>query len=390
MSSQQNKITDRKYLVPFVLITLLIFLWRFARAILDVLNKHFQNALHISITHSSLIQVTTYLGYFLMAIPAGIFINRYGYRRGVVFGLILFGAGSLMFIPGAAMGSFYAFLLCLFIIGCGLTCLETAANPYVTVLGEADTATSRLNLAQSLNGLGWIVGPLVGGLIVFGEDGSVALPYAVIGVAVLVIAAVFSRMKLPEIVEETTTQTQGQGRLMRSTAFVFGLVALFCYVAAQTGVNSFFVNYATEVSAISNTQAALLLSFGGMGLFLVGRLLGSWLMKYIRAGRLLLLCAVGATLCMVFVIYGGIIGLVALILTYLFESIMFPTIFAMALQGLNALATKRGSSYLIMMIVGGAVAPKAMGYLGETNMAIGFIVPLVCYLVIGAYAKRIG
>ena len=176
---------------------------------------------------------------------------------------------------------------------------------------------------------------------------------------------------------------------MRSTAFVFGLVALFCYVAAQTGVGSFFLNYATEVSAISDTQAALLLSFG-MGLFFVGRLLGSWMMKYIRAGRLLFLCAVGATLCMVFVIYGGIIGLVALILTYLFESIMFPTIFAMALQGLNALATKRGSSYLIMMIVGGAVAPKAMGYLGETNMAIGFIVPLVCYLVIGAYAKRIG
>ena len=148
MSSQQNKITDRKYLVPFVLITLLFFLWGFARAILDVLNKHFQNALHISITHSSLIQVTTYLGYFLMAIPAGIFINRYGYRRGVVFGLILFGAGSLMFIPGAAMGSFYAFLLCLFIIGCGLVLLETAANQYVTELGAKETTTSRLNIYQ--------------------------------------------------------------------------------------------------------------------------------------------------------------------------------------------------------------------------------------------------
>ena len=141
---------------------------------------------------------------------------------------------------------------------------------------------------------------------------------------------------------------------------------------------------------MNKSQAALLLSFGGMGLFLVGRLLGSWLMKYIRAGRLLLLCAIGATLCMLFVIYGSTIGLVALILTYLFESIMFPTIFAMALQGLNSFATKRGSSYLIMMIVGGAIAPLAMGYLGETNMAIGFIVPLVCYLIIGAYAKRIG
>ena len=132
MQTKQQTITDKKYLVPFILITSLFFLWGFARAILDVLNKHFQHALHISITHSALIQVTTYLGYFLMAIPAGFFINRYGYRRGVVFGLLLFGLGSLLFIPGAAAGSFYAFLGCLFIIGCGLVFLETAANPYVT------------------------------------------------------------------------------------------------------------------------------------------------------------------------------------------------------------------------------------------------------------------
>ena len=202
MPSQQNKITDRKYLVPFVLITLLFFLWGFARAILDVLNKHFQNALHISITHSSLIQVTTYLGYFLMAIPAGIFINRYGYRRGVVFGLILFGAGSLMFIPGAAMGSFYAFLLCLFIIGCGLVFLETAANPYVTELGAKETATSRLNLSQSFNGLGSLFATFCIGQFLFNntdEGGNVAVPYTILGILVLVIALVFSRVHLPEI-----------------------------------------------------------------------------------------------------------------------------------------------------------------------------------------------
>ena len=174
MSTEQKKITDRKYFVPFVLITSLFFLWGFARAILDVLNKHFQNALHISITHSSLIQVTTYLGYFLMAIPAGIFINRYGYRRGVVFGLILFGAGSLLFIPGAAMGSFSAFLLCLFIIGCGLVFLETAANPYVTELGAKETATSRLNLSQSFNGLGSLFATFCVGQFLFNntEEGS--------------------------------------------------------------------------------------------------------------------------------------------------------------------------------------------------------------------------
>ena len=211
MPSQQNKITDRKYLVPFVLITLLFFLWGFARAILDVLNKHFQNALHISITHSSLIQVTTYLGYFLMAIPAGIFINRYGYRRGVVFGLILFGAGSLMFIPGAAMGSFYAFLLCLFIIGCGLVFLETAANPYVTELGAKETATSRLNLSQSFNGLGSLFATFCIGQFLFNntdEGGNVAVPYTILGILVLVIALVFSRVHLPEIKHEETEEDQ--------------------------------------------------------------------------------------------------------------------------------------------------------------------------------------
>ena len=214
MSNQQNKITDRKYLVPFVLITLLFFLWGFARAILDVLNKHFQNALHISITHSSLIQVTTYLGYFLMAIPAGIFINRYGYRRGVVFGLILFGAGSLMFIPGAAMGSFYAFLLCLFIIGCGLVFLETAANPYVTELGAKETATSRLNLSQSFNGLGSLFATFCIGQFLFNntdEGGNVAVPYTILGILVLVIALVFSRVHLPEIKHEETEEDQADG-----------------------------------------------------------------------------------------------------------------------------------------------------------------------------------
>ena len=154
--TENHSVSDKKYLVPFILITSLFFLWGFARAILDVLNKHFQNALHISITQSAMIQVTTYLGYFLMAIPAGIFINKYGYRRGVVFGLLLFGLGAIFFIPGASIGSFSAFLFCLFVIGCGLVFLETAANPYVTELGAKETATSRLNLSQSFNGLGSI------------------------------------------------------------------------------------------------------------------------------------------------------------------------------------------------------------------------------------------
>lgn len=385
-----KSIVTRKYLIPFALVASLFFCWGFAHSILDVLNKHFQNMLEISKTRSALVQAMVYGGYFIMAIPAGVIIRNWGYKAGVITGLILYGIGALLFVPGERMMSFEFFLLCLFIIGCGLTCLETAANPYVTVLGEPDTAASRLNLAQSLNGLGWIVGPLAGGLIIFGDLGSVALPYAAIGIAVLIIAIIFSRMQLPEIVENTVSEKAGIDKLSKSVSFLFGLVALFAYVAAQTGVNSFFINYVTEVSStITNQQAALMLSFGGMGLFLIGRLIGTWLMNYLPAPRLLLICALGATLCMIGVIYGGTIGLISLIVTYLFESIMFPTIFALALQGLSSSATKCGSSYLIMTIVGGAIAPILMGYIGETNMAIGFIIPLVCYIVVAIYAKKI-
>lgn len=389
-----KNIVSKQFLLPFVLIASLFFFWGFAHSILDILNKHYQDALVISKTRSALVQAMVYGGYFIMAIPAGAIIRKWGYRAGVLTGLILYGIGALLFIPGEMIMSFNFFLVCLFVIGCGLTCLETASNPYIAVLGDEETSASRLNLAQSLNGLGWIVGPLVGGLLVFrgadGNSGSVALPYTIIGIAVLLIAIVISRVKLPEIKEDTVDITSGES-LFHSHTFVFGLVAIFFYVAAQTGINSFFINYVTESQpSVSSRDAALMLSFGGMGLFFVGRLLGSWGMSYIKAGALLLLCALGASACMLVVILGsGIIAVSALVMTYLCESIMFPTIFALALRGLDASNTKRGSSYLIMGIVGGAIAPMLMGVLGETDMAIGFIIPLVCFIVITAFAVHV-
>lgn len=389
-----KNIVSKQFLLPFVLIASLFFFWGFAHSILDILNKHYQDALVISKTRSALVQAMVYGGYFIMAIPAGAIIRKWGYRAGVLTGLILYGIGALLFIPGEMIMSFNFFLVCLFVIGCGLTCLETASNPYIAVLGDEETSASRLNLAQSLNGLGWIVGPLVGGLLVFrgadGNSGSVALPYTIIGIAVLLIAIVISRVKLPEIKEDTVDITSGES-LFHSRTFVFGLVAIFFYVAAQTGINSFFINYVTESQpSVSSRDAALMLSFGGMGLFFVGRLLGSWGMGYIKAGALLLLCALGASACMLVVILGsGIIAVSALVMTYLCESIMFPTIFALALRGLDASNTKRGSSYLIMGIVGGAIAPMLMGVLGETDMAIGFIIPLVCFIVITAFALHL-
>lgn len=392
-----SKIVDKKYLFSFALVASLFFFWGFAHSILDILNKHFQDALVISKWRSALVQAMVYGGYFIMALPAGAIIRKWGYKVGVITGLMLYGIGALLFIPGESLMSFEFFLACLFVIGCGLTCLETAANPYVAVLGDEATAPSRLNLAQSLNGLGWIVGPLVGGLVVFsGEDGnsgSVSLPYAVIGVIVLIVAFVFSRIQLPEIVEQQQTPiyNKAEPSLWHSSVFVFGLVALFFYVAAQTGINSFFINYVTEkVPTVSSRTAALLLSFGGMGLFFVGRLLGSWLMNRIQAGKVLLACAIGGILCMAYVILGsGISALVALVLTYLCEATMFPTIFALSLNGLGVNETKRGSSFLIMSIVGGAIAPVLMGVIGETNMAIGFIIPLICFIVIALFACKL-
>lgn len=386
----------KNYLWPFVLVTSLFFLWGLAHSILDVLNKHFQETMEgVGKTESALVQAVMYGGYFVMALPAGQIIKRYGYRAGVITGLLLYGIGALLFIPGGQLLSFPFFLFSLFVIGCGLTCLETSANPYVTVLGDAEGAARRINLSQSFNGLGWIVGPLIGGHFAFAvgaDKGSIAIPYAIIGVVVLCVALVFAQVKLPEVQADGVAQTESAhatDSLWQHRIFVYGLIALFLYVAAQTGINSFFINYVTEHASVSNVNASLLLGFGGMGLFMVGRMGGSWLMLRVRAERVLLYCAVGATLAMAVLLSGaGVAGVAAFMLCYLCESIMFPTIFALALKGVGQ-HTKRASSFLIMSIVGGAIAPVLMGLIADhASMAMAFIVPLCCFVVIAAYAAR--
>lgn len=386
----------KNYLWPFVLVTSLFFLWGLAHSILDVLNKHFQETMDgVGKTESALVQAVMYGGYFVMALPAGQIIKRYGYRAGVITGLLLYGIGALLFIPGGQLLSFPFFLFSLFVIGCGLTCLETSANPYVTVLGNAEGAARRINLSQSFNGLGWIVGPLIGGHFAFAvgaDKGSIAIPYAIIGVVVLCVALVFAQVKLPEVQADGVAQTEAAhatDSLWQHRNFVYGLIALFLYVAAQTGINSFFINYVTEHASVSNVNASLLLGFGGMGLFMAGRMGGSWLMLRVRAERVLLYCAVGATLAMAVLLSGaGVAGVAAFMLCYLCESIMFPTIFALALKGVGQ-HTKRASSFLIMSIVGGAIAPVLMGLIADhASMAMAFIVPLCCFVVIAAYAAR--
>lgn len=381
------------YLVPFILVTTLFFLWGFAHSILDVLNKHFQDAFTMNKTRSALVQAVVYGGYFIMALPAGRIIRRFGYRTGVSTGLLLYGIGALMFIPGSYINSFEFFLLSLFIIGCGLTCLETAANPYVTVLGPSDSAERRINISQSFNGLGWILGPLVGGLCVLGDNSNIALPYAVIGVVVLLVFFVFLRLPLPEIEsseqgDDALQQRARRTRLFSHPHFLFGLTALFCYVAAQTGINSFFINYADESAGVPKEEAAMWLGLLGMGLFMAGRMVGSYLMKYLSPERLLAYFGVGASLSMlVIMLVSGRTGFYFFFLCFLCESIMFPTIFALAIRGLGE-HTKTASSLLIMCIVGGAVAPIIMGAIADYshNMALSFVIPLICFVIICCYA----
>ena len=389
-------LTNRQYFVPFALITSLFFLWGFARAILDLLNKHFQNALDISITQSSLIQVTTYLGYFITAIPAGWFINRHGYRLGVVMGLLLFGFGALLFIPLSALHSFYTFLIALFIIGCGLVFLETSANPYVTELGAKETATSRLNFSQSFNGLGSLFATFIVGQFLFGGsvgEEEIAVPYTILGILVLLIALVFSRVQLPEIKHAASSDDEVKGtRIMKlfryHPMFVFGLFALLAYEVSEISINSYFINFMTGEGYMTDRTASVILTIA-LGFFMVGRFVGSWLMQYVRAEKLLLLCAAGSVGSMVVVLLGlGKISMVALIANYLFEAIMFPTIFSLALNGLGNL--KKSAASLLMMTPIGGCGFLLMGIIADaSNLIAPFIIPFFGYFVVLLFASEL-
>lgn len=394
----------KSYLIPFVLITSLFLLWGFAHGLLDVLNKHFQGVFTMTKAESGLVQFSTYIAYFLMALPAGAFMRRYGYKRGIILGLLLFAGGAFAFIPAAWLHSAVPFLIALFVIACGLCILETAANPYSTVLGPAESAARRLNLSQSFNGLGWILGPLVGGWLIFGapegDQFALAKPYILVGTVVLLVALWFVFTRLPEVKENSeealapdrTSLEEGGApaiSIWRHPQFARAVVAQFCYCAAQTGIFSFFINYVTEADPeITNIEASRILAFGGMALFMVGRLSGSFTMRWLAPGRLLTGFALANAICMALVVVSvGPLSLYALYLSFFFMSIMFPTIFALGLEGMGGY-TKKASSYIVMGVAGGAFSPVLMGYIGETNMAVGFVVPLAAFLYILYFAIR--
>jgi FHS family L-fucose permease-like MFS transporter len=418
------------YLVPFILVTSLFFLWGFAHSLLDVLNKHFQNILHVSKAQSGLVQAAVYGGYFLMAIPAGMIMKKFGYKKGIIFGLLVYALGAFLFYPAVNIQEFWAFLLALFIIALGLTCLETAANPYSTVLGAKEYSAQRLTLSQSFNGVGWILGPLVGSVVLLGvtdpnkdQFASLAIPYVTIGFIVLALALVFTRIKMPEINEEEAEQAElssiensdsetNQKSLFQHKHFKWAIASQFFYVAAQTGINSFFINYVFDVFKAMETQAVvgntfliwllqlingtteinegmydatagLILAFGAMGLFTVGRFAGSALLSKYKPNKLLAFYALACILLTILVIMGvGAVSIIALCLIYFFMSIMFPVNFALGLRNLGN-HTKRASSFLVMAIVGGAIFPALMGYIADiSTMQIGFVIPLICFIVV--------
>ncbi|WP_343702648.1 L-fucose:H+ symporter permease [Chitinophaga sp.] len=392
----------QKYLFPFILVTSLFFMWGLAYGLLDVLNKHFQEALSIDKARSTLLQAAYFGAYFIMALPAGYFMKKYSYKSGIIFGLLLYAAGAALFYPSAHFANFNFFLLALFVLASGLTFLETAANPYVTVLGDKARSEFRLNLSQCFNGLGSFLGPLIASRLFFGEEGegagassdlsSVQLVYIVMAAVVLFIAFLFYRTRLPEIsvAEEGAAAKGGTGKgLFAHRHFVWGVVAQFFYVAAQVGVGALFINYVTEYwEGATSAKGSAMLGVS-LGLFTVGRFVGTALMRKIAPNTLLTIYAlINTALCALVMSGQGAVSVYGLMAIFFFMSIMFPTIFALAVKGLGD-HTKEGSSYQIMAIVGGALVPYVMGTVAETqSTAFSFIVPLICFIIVFFYGWR--
>ena len=390
--------TTSGFRLAFILVTTLFFLWGLSYGLLDVLNKHFQEVLHVNKAQSGLLQAAYFGAYFIIALPAGFFMDRFGYKAGILVGLCLYALGALLFVPAASAGSFGMFLFALFVIALGLGCLETAANPFATVLGDPAGAERRLNLSQSFNGLGQFIGPIIGGSLFFSAtqgttaDGlsSVKTTYVAIAVLVLLIAFLFGRTKLPDIREQSTSEDHGIAKgLWQHGHFTGGVIAQFFYVAAQVGVGAFFINYTTEHwHTLSNQNASYLLSVGMIS-FMVGRFFSTWLMGFVRPATLLVIYAIiNIVLCGVVVAGIDNVSVIALVAIFFFMSIMFPTIFAMGVKNMGK-QTKRASSVMIMAIVGGAVMPYLMGAIADHySTAVSYALPMVCFAVVLIYAVK--
>lgn len=383
--------------LPVLLITALFFFWGAANNLNDVLIAHFRKAFTLTDLQSGLVQSAFYMGYFVFAIPAALFMKRWGYKGAVLLGLCLFGSGALLFWPAAEAHSYGFFLGALFVIASGLAFLETSANPLVTRLGPAEGAERRLNLAQAFNPLGSMAGVFLGQQLILGESGpaaaiSVEIPYLIVALVVLGWAVLIAVTRFPTVATERAEETVGTvaefGMLLRRRHYMLGVVAQFFYVGAQVGVWSFLIRYmAVAVPGMSDKYAAnyLILS---LAVFMLGRFAGAFLMGVIKPARLLAgFAAISFVLCVVAAFAGGWIGVFALVATSFFMSIMFPTIFALSIKGMGDLA-KPGASLLVMAIIGGAVLTPLMGYVsGQGSILLAMLVPAGCFVAVFGFAR---
>ncbi|MBK8089739.1 MAG: L-fucose:H+ symporter permease [Chitinophagaceae bacterium] len=402
MPNQKNQ----PYLFAFILVTCLFFLWGFAHNLDPILIPHLKRSFTLTTTQSTLIDSAVFIAYFVMALPAGYIMKRFGYKMGIIIGLLLFAAGSFLFLPSADYQSYNYFLIALFIIACGLTILETAANPYAAALGDPATSTQRLNFAQSFNGLAAALAPVIGARIILtkghtdtelnlmtdaarkmalaSEAASVKMPYAILGIVLIVVAILFAITHLPKIQQSTGhTASKNIFHAFKHKHLSWAVAAQFFYVGAQVSVFSLFILYAVKSASIDQVTAADYLGACGIA-FLIGRFSGTFLMKYIKPEKLLAYyAAVNILLSVVAMMGTGMITVYAVIAICFFMSIMFPTIFSLGIKDLKG-DTEYGSSLIIMSIVGGAIMPRFFGMISDWsgNIQLGYIVPLICFIVI--------
>jgi MFS transporter, FHS family, L-fucose permease len=398
--------------IAIILVTSLFFLWGFAHNLDPVLIPHLKKSFTLTTVQATLVDSAVFIAYFLLALPAGMLMKKYGYKTGIIVGLLIFAAGSFLFIPAANTQSYFFFLFALFIIACGLTILETAANPYISVLGNPETSAQRLNLAQSFNGLAAALAPVIGVKIILtkgytatelngmteavrktslaAEASSVKMPYLILGIVLVIIALIFAVIKLPSIQNKQSNE-KGKGvfQALRHKHLSWAVAAQFFYVGAQVSVFSLFILYAPKAAGLSEETSGYYLGICGIA-FLIGRFGGTFLMKFFKPPHLLAFYAIINTLlCVVAALATGMVTVYAVIGICFFMSIMFPTIFALGIKELGS-DTEYGSSLIIMSIVGGAVVPRIFGYISDAtgNIQLGYIAPLICFAVIAVFGWK--
>ncbi len=411
---QKSSFITSGAILPFILVTTLFFMWGIPNNLNGILIKQFMKSMELSPFQAGLIQSAFYMGYFVFAVPAALLMRRYNYKTGIVFGLFLYAAGCVLFLPAARIGVYGFFLFSLFIIASGLTFLETGANPFIALLGRSESSEQRLNFSQAFNPIGSVVGVLLGTVFIFSgvepdemeiaamklageyetflqiETMRVVKPYLWLAAFAVIWALLIIRTKFPEFEAEKIDSSKTKGgfkRLLKYPKFWKGVLAQFLYVGAQVGTWSYFIPYVQDYTDQPERIAGYLLTTTLIA-FGVGRFLSAWIMRFYNPNRLMgLFSAVNILLVSVGVIYPGWYGMVALLLTSFFMSLMYPTIFATSIKGLGA-DTKIGGSVLVMAIIGGALCTPAMGYIAEISesMAIAMIIPLVAYLYIFYFA----